>query len=235
MFPIAFRSFAEKGAGATRERLSEGFEILLALLAPVVVWLALSADVVAGGLLGREFRDSVVALLPLLAFGRMCGAINQYYLQASFQLAEKPLLQVAHDTLILLLNMALLFPLTLAFGLRGTAAAVLLAEALGIVIGIALSRRAFRLPLNIRGIIRVSAATGVMAATTLALKMTPADHGLLQLVGFVLISGIAYAAAALAFDVAGFRSSLIAFLRSQPHDARLLPLTHNLAQPREQP
>jgi O-antigen/teichoic acid export membrane protein len=235
MFPIAFRSFAEKGAGATRERLSEGFEILLALLAPVVVWLALSADVVAGGLLGREFRDSVVALLPLLAFGRMCGAINQYYLQASFQLAEKPLLQVAHDTLILLSNMALLFPLTLAFGLRGTAAAVLLAEALGIVIGIALSRRAFRLPLNIRGIIRVSAATGVMAATTLALKMTPADHGLLQLVGFVLISGIAYAAAALAFDVAGFRSSLIAFLRSQPHDARLLPLTHNLAQPREQP
>ncbi len=235
MFPIAFRSFAEKGAAETRERLSEGFEILLALLAPVAVWLALSSDVVAGALLGREFRDSVVALLPLLAFGRMCGAINQYYLQASFQLAEKPLLQVTHDVLILVLNMALLFPLTLTFGLRGTAASVLLAEALGIVIGIVLSRRAFRLPLNIRGIIRVVAATSVMAATTLALKMTPTDHGLLQLVGFVLISGMAYAIAALAFDVAGFRSLLIAFLRSQPGEANLLPLPRKFAQPHEQP
>ena len=235
MFPIAFRSFAEKGAAATRERLSEGLEILLALIAPVVVWLALSADIVAGTLLGREFRDTAVALLPLLAFGRMCGAINQYYLQASFQLAEKPLLQVAHDSLILVLNMALLFPLTLTFGLRGTAAAVLLAEALGIVIGIALSRRAFRLPFNIWGMARVFAATSVMAATTLALNMTPAHQGLLQLFGVVLISGIAYAAAALAFDVAGFRSSIIAFLRSHPRDAQLLPLPHTIAQPHEQP
>jgi O-antigen/teichoic acid export membrane protein len=234
MFPIAFRSLAEKGPTATRERLSEGFEILLALVAPVVVWLALSADVVAGTLLGREFRDSVVALLPLLAFGRMCGAINQYYLQASFQLAEKPLLQVAHDSLILILNMALLFPLTLTFGLRGTAAAVLLAEALGIVIGIALSRRAFGLPFNIWGTARVFAATGVMAATTLALKMAPGSQGLLQLFGAVLISGLAYAAAALLFDVAGSRSSITAFLRAQPPDARLLPLP-KLAQPHEQP
>jgi O-antigen/teichoic acid export membrane protein len=215
--------------------LSEGFEILLALLAPVAVWLALSSDVVAGALLGREFRDSVVTLLPLLAFGRMCGAINQYYLQASFQLAEKPLLQVTHDVLILVLNMALLFPLTLTFGLRGTAASVLLAEALGIVIGIVLSRRAFRLPLNAWGIVRVVAATGVMATTTLALKMTPTDRGLLQLVGFVLISGMAYAVAALAFDVAGFRSLLIAFLRSQPGEANLLPLPRKFAQPHEQP
>jgi len=235
MFPIAFRSFAEKGAAATRERLSEGLEILLALIAPVVVWLALSADLVAGTLLGREFRDSVVALLPLLAFGRMCGAINQYYLQASFQLAEKPLLQVAHDSLILILNMALLFPLTLTFGLRGTAAAVLLAEAIGLVVGIVLSRRAFRLPFNVWGTARVFAATSVMAAATLALKVAPADQGLLQLFGVVLISAMAYAAAALLFDVAGFRSSIVAFLRSQPRETQLLPLPHNLAQPHERP
>jgi O-antigen/teichoic acid export membrane protein len=235
MFPIAFRSLAEKGAATTRERLSEGFEILLALIAPVVVWLALSADVVAGALLGREFRDSVVALLPLLAFGRMCGAINQYYLQASFQLAEKPLLQVVHDSLILVVNIALLFPLTLMFGLRGTAAAVLLAEALGIVIGIALSRRAFKLPFNFWGMARVFAATGVMAAATLALKVAPSDHALLQLFGVVLISGLAYVAAALIFDVAGSRSSIVAYLRSHPRDAQLLPLPHNLAQPHEQP
>jgi hypothetical protein len=65
--------------------------------------------------------------------------------------------------------------------------------------------------------------------------MTPTDHGLLQLVGFVLISGMAYAAAAFAFDVAGFRTSLVAFLRSQPGEANLLPLPRKYAQPNEQP
>ena len=70
---------------------------MLALIAPVTVWLAISADVVAGTLLGSEFQTSVGALLPVLALGRMCGAINQYYLHVSFQLAEKPLLQVVHD------------------------------------------------------------------------------------------------------------------------------------------
>jgi hypothetical protein len=131
--------------------------------------------------------------------------------------------------------MALLFPLTLMFGLRGTAAAVLLAEALGIVIGIALSRRAFKLPFNFRGLARVLAATGVMAAATLATKTAPSEHGLLQLLGVMLISGLAYVAAALIFDVAGSRSSIIAFLRSQASDARLLALPHTLAQPNEQP
>jgi O-antigen/teichoic acid export membrane protein len=235
MFPIAFRSFAEAGAKATRERLNEGAEILLALIAPVVVWLAISADLVAGTLLGAEFRTSVAALLPLLAVGRMCGAINQYYLQVSFQLAEKPLRQVAHDNLILVLNMALLFPLTLAFGLRGTAASVLIAEALGIVIGIALSRRAFKLPFNGLGMARVFAATSVMAAVTYAAKAASNDHGLLALLGVVFISGLAYAGAAMAFDVAAIRSSIIAFLRSRRRNAHTLPLRPHLAQPREQP
>jgi O-antigen/teichoic acid export membrane protein len=235
MFPIAFRSFAENGAGATRERLKEGAEILLALIAPVVVWLAISADLVAGTLLGAEFRASVAALLPLLALGRMCGAINQYYLQVSFQLAEKPLLQVAHDSLILVLNMALLFPLTLAFGLRGTAAAVLIAEALGIVIGIALSRKAFRLPFAGWGIVRVFAATALMAAMTYATNVSSNDHGVLGLLGVVFISGIAYAGAALLFDVAAVRTSILAVLRSRMSAERALPLPRNLPPLHEQP
>jgi hypothetical protein len=65
--------------------------------------------------------------------------------------------------------------------------------------------------------------------------MTSTNHGLLQLVGFVLISGMAYAIAALAFDVAGFRSLLVAFLRSQPGEANFLPLPRKFAQPHEPP
>jgi O-antigen/teichoic acid export membrane protein len=234
MFPIAFRSLAEAGVAATRARLKEGAELLLALIAPVVVWLAISADLVAGTLLGSEFQTSVAMLLPLLAIGRMCGAINQYYLQVSFQLAEKPMLQVAHDSLILVLNVALLFPLTLAFGLRGTAAAVLIAEALGIAIGIFLSRKAFKLPFNGWGMARVFAATAVMAAITYAAKSTSHDHSVLGLLGVVFTSGLAYAGAAVVFDVAAIRSSIGAFLRASAPKEPPLPLRH-MPQPHEQP
>jgi O-antigen/teichoic acid export membrane protein len=235
MFPIVFRSFAEAGIGATRERLKEGAELMLALVAPVAVWLAISADLVTGTLLGSDFRVGVATLLPVLAIGRMCGALNQYYLQVSFQLAEKPLLQVAHDSLILVLNLALLLPLTAAFGLPGTAAAVLIAEALGIMIGIWLSRRAFRLPFNGRGMARVFASTAFMAVATYAAKLASGGHGLVALVSVLFVGGAAYLGAALLLDVAGIRSSVAAFQRSRTRSPPVLTLRPNLAQRHEQP
>jgi len=115
LFPITFRSMAEKGPAATRERLKEGAELLLALIAPAAVWLSISANLVAGTLLGSEFQTGVIALLPLLAVGRVCGAFNQFYLQVSFQLAERPMLQVVHDASVLIINISLLLPLTFVF------------------------------------------------------------------------------------------------------------------------
>jgi O-antigen/teichoic acid export membrane protein len=212
MFPIAFRTFGETGAAATRERLSEGLELLLALIAPVAIWLVISADAVAGTLLGSQYQAPVAALLPLLALGRMCGAINQYYLQVSFQLAEKPLVQVAHDALIFVLNVALLFWLTREFGLLGTATSVLIAEALGILIGILLSRRTFKLPLNGGGTSRVLAATAIMAMVTFATKTTLGGHGSLTLLAMICGSGVAYLGSAVLFDVAGVRSVIAPFL-----------------------
>ncbi len=213
MFPMTFRSVAANDPNATRERLKEGAELLLALIAPVAVWLAISADVVAGALFGIEFQAAVAALLPLLAIGRMCGAVNQYYLQVSFQLAEKPLYQVAHDSLILTLNIGLLFPLTRAFGLPGCAAAVLIAEGLGIMIGIWLSWKTFRLPFDFWGIARVFSATAIMAMSTYAVKVSSSGHGLLTLVAAASAGGVAYCCAATLFNVASIRSSIGALLR----------------------
>ena len=213
MFPMVFRSLAERGAAATRERLKEGVELLLALIAPVAVWLAIAAPMVAGALLGAEFQKSVATLLPLLAIARLFGAVNQYYLQVSFQLAEKPLLQVLHDCAILVVNLALLFALTGIFGLPGTAAAILIAEGLGMLIGVWLTRRAFRLPLNGHGIARVLACTAIMAVITYAAKTAPIGQGLPALVILAAAGGLAYAGSVMLFDVAGMRSSVRSFLR----------------------
>ncbi len=213
MFPIAFRSLADSGPAATRARLAEGAELLLALIVPASVWLAISSNLVAGTLLGAEFRSSAATLLPLFAIGRMFGAYNQYYLQVSFQLAEKPLLQVAGDAAVLLLNLAFLIPMTLAFGLPGTAAAVVIAEALGVAIAIWLTGSAFRLPFNGRGMARVFASTSIMAVVTYAALSAFAGHGLATLLGVVASSGIAYAGSAVLFNVGGVRAMIPTLLR----------------------
>jgi O-antigen/teichoic acid export membrane protein len=214
MFPIVFRSFADvdTGLATTRARLKEGMELLLALIAPVTVWLAISANVIAQALLGAEFQTSFITLLPLLAVGRMCGSINQFYLHISFQLAEKPMLQVTHDSLTLVLSISLLFPLTMLFGLPGTAAAILIAEASGLLIGTWLSRKAFKLPFNGRGIARVFAATAVMGVTTYAAQAIFREQGLAQLAIAVGSGGLAYVGGAILFDVADIRTMIAAYL-----------------------
>jgi len=212
LFPIAFRTLADSGAAATRERLKEGVELLLALAAPGAIWLALCANLIAGALLGSEFQAGVVALLPLLAVGRVCGVVNQFYLQASFQLAEKPMLQVIHDCSVLVANIALLVPLTFAFGLTGAAVAAVTAEAFGILVGIGLSRKAFPLPFNGWGMARVFVATAVMALVTYVARAPASGHELLSLVGAAAAGGIAYAVSALLLDVAGIRSTLSSLL-----------------------
>jgi O-antigen/teichoic acid export membrane protein len=212
-FPIAFRSLAENGVHTTRERLNEGIELLLALIAPVAVWLAISADVVAQTLLGSGYQLAVAALLPLLAVGRMFGAINQFYLHVSFQLAEKPMLQVAHDTLILVLNAAFVVPLTLIYGLVGTATGVMIAEGLGIVIGVWLSRSAFRLPFEPGRLGRVLASTVIMGVVTYAARTAVGGTGPLALAAVIVAGGLAYAGSALALDVARVRSTIAGFLR----------------------
>jgi O-antigen/teichoic acid export membrane protein len=213
MFPVVFRTLAQSGAAATRERLKEGMELLLAIVVPAAAWLSICSNVIAGTLLGSEFQATVAVLLPLVALARMLGAVNQYYLQISFQLAEKPLLQVAHDISILTLNLGLLFPLTLTFGLPGTAMAVLIAEGVGILIGTALSRRGFRLPLNGPGIVRVGAATSVMAIVAYGAQTLVGQHGLGALIITAASSGLAYAGAAVLLDVAGIRTMLASLLR----------------------
>jgi len=212
LFPIAFRTLADKGVAATRERLKEGAEVLLALIAPAAVWLGLCANLVAGTLLGTEFQSGVIALLPLLAIGRACGAFNQYYLQISFQLAERPMLQVIHDASVLIINISLLLPLTFAFGLTGAAVAAVMAEALGILVGLWLSRSAFRLPFNGWGMARVFAATALMAVVTYAAKSIAPGQGLAALFCVAAAGGVAYAGAALLLDLAGIRSSIAAAL-----------------------
>ncbi|HEY4403778.1 MAG TPA: lipopolysaccharide biosynthesis protein [Xanthobacteraceae bacterium] len=212
-FPVVFRTLASEGPASARARLNENAELLLAVIAPVAVWLAVSADVFASVMLGPQFRAGVPLLLPLLVTARLFGAFNQFYLQLSFQIAERPLLQVLEDTLILVVGVVFMAVLAYEFGLVGAAIATVLTEATGLLIGWVLSRRAFAMPFPAARLVRVLAATVALAAAASGAKLMVGNSGLLALGAVFLAGALAYGGTAYALDIAHVRSSLTALLR----------------------
>jgi O-antigen/teichoic acid export membrane protein len=213
-FPIVFRSLTEKGAIATRERLNESVELLLAVVLPVVVWLALAADQVAGTFVGADFRASVTYLLPVLAVARLFGVANQFYFQISFQLSERPFLSVAQSCFTLLLSISLMFPLVAHYGLLGAALATFMTEAAGLLVAIYLTRRAFRLPFDLSRLSGVAASAVVMAAAVFITRLEVNGTGFYSLLTVSLVGGLAYAGTAWAFNVARIRTLSMKLFRA---------------------
>ena len=201
--PIAFRTLAN-GPAATREHLNKSLELLFALVGPIAIWLATCSDVLAGSILGPQYVQAATVLLPILAAARLCGAATQYYVHISYQLAERPFLQLSNDTILLLCYLALMTPLTLGFGLKGAAAAALGSEFLGFAIGLALARRGFQLPFCIGRLFRIAISLTLLGFTLWIVKWFIGGSDWLRLSGATFAGAISYGIAVLLFDIGGF-------------------------------
>ncbi|MDF0492823.1 lipopolysaccharide biosynthesis protein [Bradyrhizobium yuanmingense] len=212
--PLVFRSLSENNGEATRERLTESLELLLVVVAPVAVWLALAADQVAGTLVGIDFRAGVSALLPTLVLARLFGIANQFYVQISFQLAERPFMLAAQSFLTLVISVILMFALIGGYGLYGAALATLATEAIGFLVALVLMYRAHPVPFELNRLAGVAASAAAMAAAILIARAQVGGTGLVPLVIVSLAGGLAYAAAAWLLNVANVRTLSLRVLRT---------------------
>ncbi|MGY3294056.1 O-antigen/teichoic acid export membrane protein [Bradyrhizobium sp. LM3.6] len=212
--PLVFRSLSEKNNETTRERLSESLELLLVVVAPVAVWLALAADQVAGTLVGVDFRAGVSALLPTLVLARFFGIANQFYVQISFQLAERPFMLAAQSFLTLVVSVALMFALVAGYGLYGAALATLATEAIGLLVAVVLMHRAHPLPFDLHRLAGVAASAAAMAVAILVARSQVDGSGFVPLFVVSLAGGLAYAAGAWLLNVANVRTLSLRFLRT---------------------
>lgn len=212
--PLVFRSLSENNGEKTRERLTESLELLLVVVAPVGVWLALAADQVAGTLVGIDFRAGVSALLPTLVLARFFGIANQFYVQISFQLAERPFMLAMQSFLTLVVSVILMFALIPSYGLYGGALATLATEAIGFLVALVLMRRAHPVPFELNRIAGVAVSAAAMAAAILMARSQAGGTGFVSLVIVSLAGGLAYAAAAWVLNVANVRTLSLRFLRT---------------------
>lgn len=212
--PLVFRSLSENNHAATQERLTESLELLLVVVAPVSVWLALAADQVAGTLVGIDFRAGVSALLPTLVLARCFGIANQFYVQISFQLAERPFMLAAQSFLTLVVSVALMFALVAGYGLYGAALATLATEAIGFLVAVVLMHRAHPMPFDLNRLAGVAASAAAMAAAILIARAQAGGTGPVALIIVSLAGGIAYVATAWLLNVANIRTLSLRVLRT---------------------
>ncbi|WP_407120214.1 lipopolysaccharide biosynthesis protein [Bradyrhizobium sp. STM 3561] len=212
--PLVFRSLSENSSETTRERLTESLELLLAVVAPVAIWLALAADQVAGTLVGIDFRAGVSALLPTLVLARLFGIANQFYVQISFQLAERPFMLAAQSFLTLVVSVILMFALIAPYGLYGAALATLATEAIGFLVAVVLMHRAHPVPFELNRLAGIALSAAVMAAAILVARSQTGGTGLVSLTIVSLAGGFAYAVAVWLLNVANVRTLSLRFLRT---------------------
>ncbi|WFU79758.1 oligosaccharide flippase family protein [Bradyrhizobium sp. CIAT3101] len=212
--PMVFRSLSEKNNDTTRERLTESLELLLVVVAPVAVWLALAADQVAGTLVGVDFRAGVSALLPTLVLARFFGIANQFYVQLSFQLAERPFMLAAQSFLTLVVSVVLMFALVAGYGIYGAALATLATEAIGFVVAVVLMHRAHPVPFDVNRLAGVAASAAAMAGAILVARSQVNGAGIVALIIVSVAGGLAYVAAAWLLNVANVRTLSLRVLRT---------------------
>ncbi|QAU48901.1 lipopolysaccharide biosynthesis protein [Bradyrhizobium guangzhouense] len=210
--PMVFRSLSEQDT--TRERLTESLELLLVVVAPVAVWLALAADQVTGTLVGVDFRAGVSALLPTLVLARCFGIANQFYVQLSFQLAERPFMLAAQSFLTLVVSVALMLAMVRGYGIYGAALATLATEAIGFVVAVVLMHRAYPVPFDVVRLAGVAASAAAMAAAILLARSQVHGTGIAALIIVSVAGGFAYAATAWLLNVANVRTLSLRLLRT---------------------
>ena len=115
------------------------------------------------------------------------------------------------QSIAMLIANLLVMPVLLArFGLVGAASSLVIVEACGAGFGWYLTRKAFPLPFNAFQVMRIVAATAIMALVlTFAKPLLP-----ISIVSFGVLAAtgcLVYVAAAVAFDIAGLRKAVIAY------------------------
>jgi O-antigen/teichoic acid export membrane protein len=205
-FPLAVASLAQYGSARAREQLERFGEILLAVSVPAAIGLCLTIPYLASFLLGPAFRETAGLIVPMLALGWLFQCITQYYIHVSFHLAKKPEWSLVQGLISVAINIVCIWPMTDAWGMRGTAASFLVSEACGAAAGMMLTRYAYPLPYLLAPLARTLLASGLMAGAVLALERLLPGPGVAGFAALAASGMLVYGLAALGLNLCGIRT-----------------------------
>jgi O-antigen/teichoic acid export membrane protein len=209
-FPIVMSSAELQGHSAAQARIREAGVYLLALGLPAVCGIIALRSEIVSVLLGEKFHAGAVAIVPWMAISVLLLNLKYHYFDLAFHVTRRLVLQVATLLPTTLLMAALIYGLFGLWGLQGAAAGACLASAGALAASWIAGRRALTIPHAIRELGRIAVSAGAMSAVLWVMR--PTGGSLTGLVVQISLGGITYVLAAVALDVLGMRTSILAYL-----------------------
>jgi O-antigen/teichoic acid export membrane protein len=217
-FPLAVRIYANQGNAAVRSHLGECAELLFSITLPACLGFAVISSEIANVVLGVEFREMAAQTMPIIAVAVIFQVMTQQYLHVSFLLSARNSFYLINTASIIAANVILSYVLVSKYGTVGAAWARLGADGIGFACALALSRRAFPIPLPLGRLALILIAGLAMALTVVALDRSLHVSGLTACAVLACAGLASYVALCWLFDISQARGRLklgFAFFRTK--------------------
>ncbi len=200
--PLMMNACDHEGPKAAQAVAAKAFAIFAAFAIPAAVGLALVSQPLATLLVGEGLSANAAAAMPWLALGGVFAGFNLYYFSEAFQLTHR----TGQRAMLMLVPGAVQLTLTLilaqSLGAIGAAMAGAAGAAIGTLVLALAGRRLIALPAPMGALLRIAAATALMAVCVIA---APRATGFGALALPIAAGAIGYVLGALIFNVLGVR------------------------------
>ena len=209
VFPLSVHALENEGVDACRRREQQNIALILTVALPAAIGLVIIAPCAVRLLLGPEYRQAGIVLLPWIVAATFINRMSVDVFDHAFYLTRRTGLLFANSGPSFLVSMGCNVLLIPHFGLLGAALAALAQAVVMLVLSVAIGSRLFAIRLPLETIFRIALASLAMGLALYQLPMSADVVGFAELV----IAGIAaYGLSALALDVMGLRTRVLRVL-----------------------
>jgi O-antigen/teichoic acid export membrane protein len=203
--PLVMRSYEHEGTERTTKLLRKYFSLSCSILVPSCIGIIILTENIATVLLGQQFREAAIDLLPLIAIGTLLAGTKSYYVDLSFQLANRTRVQVWIAVIAFGVNIGLNIWWIPKFGIIGAAYSTIATFIVSVGISWMMSRRIFKLPIVWLTLVKV-----LFAAAGMVIVLFPFLHfrGGAMLIVQIVIGTCAYGLFYLVLNIENSRQKI---------------------------
>jgi O-antigen/teichoic acid export membrane protein len=210
-YPLSVEALQTEGRAAGARQAGRNAAILMSIIIPACVGLALTAPYLTAVMVGAEFRAGVAALIPLMCATALLRGISTHVSDHAFHLAAKPTLALWVYGPVAAANVILNLILIPRYGMFAAAWVGLVCQAVAVLVGFCLGRRAFPVPWPFRENMKIIVAVMPMCVGLSLVSFPLSWSGLCLAVAL----GIAlFSLFALLLDIGAARSVMSRLLSS---------------------
>ncbi|WP_281248217.1 lipopolysaccharide biosynthesis protein [Seinonella peptonophila] len=208
-YPIVVRTLENEGVKETKKRLRQYTTSLFFVSIPATAGYIILSPNISRLFLGSNFIEASLIIMPLIALTAFLQGIKQYYLDLSFQLAQRTWFQIWPNMLAASTNIALNFFWIPKWGILGAVYATLFSNFISIVLSWFIGRKIFVLPFPLKEILKIIVATVMMMCT---LNSMVIYSGFLSLCAHIVLGAFIYILVGLLMKIGGYHRYFISTL-----------------------